>query len=108
MKLAPILSAGLTLVVAVCGTDIGGDSKGDSYDSSVKQADEARKSGDLDAAVPLYSRALQANPNGIEAKLGLGQAYLSAGLATRPPPCSVTCSTRKRAIKPGGAALPWR
>ena len=51
MKLAPILSAGLALVVAACGADIWGDSKGDSYDSSVKQADEARKSGDLDTAI---------------------------------------------------------
>jgi hypothetical protein len=40
MKLAPILSAGLALVVAACGTDLWGDSKGDSYDSSVKQAPE--------------------------------------------------------------------
>src|SRR5882672_2966283 len=81
MKLAPILSAGLALVVAGCGIDLWGDPKGDSYYSAVKQADEARKSGDLDAAIPLYGRALEAHPNGIEAKLGLGQAYLSAGLA---------------------------
>src|SRR6266851_5828425 len=80
MKLAPILNAGLALVVAACGADVGGAS-GDSYDTSVKQADEARKAGDLDAAIPLYGRALEANPNGVEAKLGLGQAYLSAGLA---------------------------
>jgi Flp pilus assembly protein TadD len=81
MKLAPILSAGLALVVGACGFDIWGDPQGDSYDSSVKQADEARKSGDLDSAIPLYGRALQANPSGVDAKLGLGQAYLSAGLA---------------------------
>jgi Flp pilus assembly protein TadD len=81
MKLAPILSAGLALVVAACGTDLWGDSKGDSYDSSVKQADEARKSGDLDTAIPLYGRALEARPNGVEAKLGLGQAYLTVGMS---------------------------
>ncbi len=81
MKLAPIVSAGFALVVAACGTDIWGDSKGDSYDSSVKQADEARKSGDLDTAIPLYGRALEARPNGVEAKLGLGQAYLTVGLS---------------------------
>ncbi len=46
----------------------------------VKLADEARKSGDFDSAIPLYGRALQANPNGIEAKLGLGQSYLTLGL----------------------------
>ena len=81
MKLAPILSAGVALLLAACGTDLYGEGKGDIYDSSVKQADEARKAGDLDAAIPLYGRALEANPNGVEAKLGLGQAYLSAGLA---------------------------
>ena len=82
MKLAPILSAGLALVVAACGADIWGDSKGDSYDSSVKQADEARKSGDFDTAIPLYGRALEARPNGVEAKLGLGQAYLTVGMSS--------------------------
>src|SRR5260370_23670685 len=82
MKLAPILSAGFALVVAACGTDIWGDSKGDSYDSSVKQADEARKSGDLDTAIPLYGRALETRPNGVEAKLGLGHAYLAVGMSS--------------------------
>ena len=71
----------MALLLAACGTDIFGEAKGGVYESSVKQADEARKSGDLDAAIPLYGRALEAHPNGIEAKLGLGQAYLSAGLA---------------------------
>ena len=83
MKLSPILSAGVALLLAACGTDLYGEGKGDIYDSSVKQADEARKAGDLDAAIPLYGRALEANPNGVEAKLGLGQAYLSAGLGRR-------------------------
>ena len=32
------------------------------------------------SAIPLYGRALQANPNGVEAKLGLGQSYLTLGL----------------------------
>jgi Flp pilus assembly protein TadD len=81
MKLSPILSASVALLLAACGTDIFGEGKGDVYTSSVKQADEARTSGDLDAAIPLYGRALEANPHGVEAKLGLGQAYLSAGLA---------------------------
>jgi tetratricopeptide (TPR) repeat protein len=80
MKLAPILTAGLALFMAACGSDVGGAGKGDDYTSSVKQADEARKSGDFDSAVALYGRALQAKPDGIEAKLGLGQAYLTLGL----------------------------
>jgi Flp pilus assembly protein TadD len=79
MKLAPILWAGLALVAAACGTDVGGAENGDSYDSAVKQADDARKAGDFDMAMPLYGRALQARPDGIEAKLGLGQVYLSSG-----------------------------
>jgi hypothetical protein len=37
MKLAPILSVSLALVVAACGTDLWTDSKGDAYDSAVKQ-----------------------------------------------------------------------
>jgi len=82
MKLSPILSASVALLLAACGTDIGGEAKGDAYDSSVKQADEARKSGDLDSAIPLYGRALEANPNGVEAKLGLGQAYLTVGMSS--------------------------
>src|SRR3979490_3533616 len=82
MKVAPICGGGLALVVAACGADIWGDSKGDSYDSSVKQADEARKSGDLDTAIPLYGRALEGRPNGAEDKLGLGQAYLTVGMSS--------------------------
>ena len=80
MKLAPIFSAGLALLVAACSIDpAGGTSDGDSYSSSVRQADDARKAGDFDAAIPLYGRALQANPDGIQAKLGLGQSFLSIG-----------------------------
>ncbi len=78
MKLAPILSAGRALIgallIAGCGADFGDSgSRGDSYDSSVEQADQARKVGNFDSAIPLYGRALQMKPDGIEAKLGLGQ-----------------------------------
>ena len=38
MKLAPILSAGLALVVTACGSDIWGDSKGDSYDNALAES----------------------------------------------------------------------
>jgi Flp pilus assembly protein TadD len=83
MKLAPIFSAGRALIgallVAGCGADLAGSGKGDNYDSSVQQADQARKSGDFDTAIPLYGRALQADPDGVEAKLGLGQSFLSIG-----------------------------
>jgi len=78
MKLAPIISAGLALILAAC-TGLDPHPKGDIYESSVKEADEARRAGNLEAAIPLYGRALQANPQGVEAKLGLGQSYLSIG-----------------------------
>ncbi len=78
MKLAPIICAGLALVAAAC-TGLDPNPKGDNYEMSVKEADEARRAGNLDAAIPLYGRALQANPQGVEAKLGLGQSYLSIG-----------------------------
>ena len=78
MKLAPIISAGLALILAAC-TGFDPHPKGDNYEASVKEADEARRAGNLDTAIPLYGRALQANPQGVEAKLGLGQSYLSIG-----------------------------
>jgi Flp pilus assembly protein TadD len=78
MKLAPIICAGLALVAAAC-TGLDPNPKGDNYETTVKEANEARRSGNLDTAIPLYGRALQANPQGVEAKLGLGQSYLSIG-----------------------------
>jgi Flp pilus assembly protein TadD len=80
MRLTPIISAGLALVLTACGLDADGQaSHGDSYSSSLEQADQARKSGAVGEAIPLYGRALQVNPNGMEAKLGLGQSYLAMG-----------------------------
>jgi Flp pilus assembly protein TadD len=81
MKLAPIISAGLMLIMAAC-TGLDPHPKGDMYDASVQQADDARRVGNFDAAIPLYGRALQANPKGIEAKLGLGQSFLSVGASS--------------------------
>ena len=78
MKLSPIIGAGVALALAACNGDFL-TAKGDSYTDAVQQADAARKAGDLNSAIPLYGRALQANPQGTEAKLGLGQAYLSMG-----------------------------
>lgn len=80
IKLAPIISAALALMAAACGLDpTGATSRGDNYESVLKQADEARQSGDLDTAIPLYGRALQVKADGLEAKLGLGQSYLALG-----------------------------
>jgi Flp pilus assembly protein TadD len=77
MKLARIIGAGLMLLLGACDSASG--PRGDSYDVVVHQADEARLAGNLDAAIPLYGRALAANPTGVEAKVGLGQSYLSIG-----------------------------
>ena len=84
MKLAPIFSASPAVIgaflVAGCGLDLAdSNSKGDTYTSSVQQADEARQAGNFDTAIPLYGRALQSKPDGVEAKIGLGQSYLSIG-----------------------------
>jgi Flp pilus assembly protein TadD len=79
MKLARMIGAGLMLLLGAC--DTASISKGDSYDATVRQADEARRAGNFDSAIPLYGRALQDNPDGVEAKLGLGQSYLVIGAA---------------------------
>jgi Flp pilus assembly protein TadD len=52
---------------------------GDSYESSLHMADEARAAGNFDKAIPLYQRALDADPRGTEAKLVLGHALLAVG-----------------------------
>lgn len=78
MKLARIIGAGLMLLLGACEGSPSVTSD-DAYAAAVRQADEARAAGNVDSAIPLYDRALQANPQGIEAKLGLGQALLSIG-----------------------------
>jgi Flp pilus assembly protein TadD len=78
MRLAPIFSAVMALFLAACSGN-SGPYYGDNYTTVLQQANQARQSGDFDSAIPLYGRALQANPEGVEAKLGLGQCYLSIG-----------------------------
>lgn len=78
MKLARIIGAGLMLLLGACDGSPSVTSD-DAYSAAVRQADEARASGNVDMAIPLYDRALQADPQGIEAKLGLGQALLTIG-----------------------------
>ena len=79
MKLARIIGAGLMLLLGACdGSSV---THGDAYEAAVREAEAARASGNVDTAIPLYDRALQANPQGIEAKLGLGQALLTIGAA---------------------------
>jgi Flp pilus assembly protein TadD len=78
MKLARIIGAGLMLLLGACDGSPSVTSD-DAYASAVRQADEARAAGNVDMAIPLYDRALQANPQGVEAQLGLGQALLTIG-----------------------------
>ena len=64
-KLARTIGAGLMLLLGACET--ASVQPGDSYETTVRQADEARRAGNLDKAIPLYVRALQANTEGIDA-----------------------------------------
>lgn len=80
MKLAPTFIAGMALSTAACSSVFSEPaSGGGSYEATVYQADDARKSADLDSAIALYSLALQIDPDGVEAKLGLGQSFLVIG-----------------------------
>jgi Flp pilus assembly protein TadD len=79
MKLARIVGAGLMLLLGAC--ESASVPNGDSYSAAVREADDARQAGNVDTAIPLYGRALQANPEGTKAKLGLGQSYLAVGAA---------------------------
>ena len=76
------LALGLAVLVSGCGLDATGmTARGDNYTTTVQEAGEARQSGDVDRAIPLYGRALQIQPEGYETKSGLAQAYLSTGMA---------------------------
>ena len=78
MKLPSILALLAAASLAACGGDSGG-TKADSYESLIRQAEAARQGGDLDGAMPLFGRAAEMNPDGVEAKIGLGQIYLAIG-----------------------------
>ncbi|MBS0526658.1 MAG: tetratricopeptide repeat protein [Proteobacteria bacterium] len=79
LQLARIVVAGLALMLGAC--DPPDLTHGDDYQAALREADAARVAGNMDTAIPLYDRALQANPQGSEAKLGLGQALLAIGAA---------------------------
>ena len=80
MKLAPILTAGLALFMAACGTDLDPAAKATTTPRRSSKPTQRACRAISNSAIPLYGRALQANPNGVEAKLGLGQSYLTLGL----------------------------
>ena len=69
MKLARMIGAVLVLLLGACDPpDI---SKGDSYEASVRRADEARAAGNIDTAIPLYERFVAAlRTRGLEVATG--------------------------------------
>jgi Flp pilus assembly protein TadD len=77
MKRSPILALCLAVALGACTGDY--SQRTDNYATLIKEAEDARTSGDFNTALPLFGRAAQANPDGLEAKLGLGQIYLAAG-----------------------------
>jgi Flp pilus assembly protein TadD len=79
LQLARIVVAGLVLLLGAC--DPPAITHGDDYQTAVREAEAARLAGNIDTAIPLYDRALQADPQGSEAKLGLGKALLTIGAA---------------------------
>ncbi len=74
-----IVLIALAALTSACGMDGGRVDKTDGYTESTRKADEARRAGNYEFAIPLYGRALQMNPDGTEAKLGLAQVYLATG-----------------------------
>ena len=78
MKRSFVLGLVLAVALAACG-DSGPSGSRDNYETLIKEAEEARRTGDFNTALPLYGRAAQANPDGLEAKIGLGQVYLNLG-----------------------------
>jgi Flp pilus assembly protein TadD len=80
MTLRAACSLSVALLLAACGMDFtGSTAHGDSYEVAVRQADSARTAGDAYTAIALYGRALQAEPEGPEARQGLGETYLMMG-----------------------------
>lgn len=79
-RMSMALALGASLPLGACGTDYTLSSpRGDSYEVALRQADTARGSGDYNSAIPLYGKALQIDPGGAEAKIGLGQSFLAIG-----------------------------
>lgn len=79
----PSLSLGLAVLVSACGFDFSIlTGRDDNYSTVVREAEEAREAGDVDRAIPLFGRALQVEPDGHQAKIGLARTYLSVGGAS--------------------------
>jgi len=51
----------------------------ESYDTLLQRADKKAETGKCAAAMPIYQRALDANPSGVAALTGLGYCHLDAG-----------------------------
>ena len=77
--ISSVVLIALAALTSACGMDGNYADRPDGYTETTRKADEARLSGNYGYAMPLYSRALQMNPQGTEAKLGLAQVYLATG-----------------------------
>lgn len=86
---------------------------GEPAGSPIKLADRAAQAGDYATSANLYQQAFEANPNSVDAMVGLGRAYAGLGQyaraeqalleASRRRPndrSSSCCSTSRRAIRP--------
>jgi tetratricopeptide (TPR) repeat protein len=58
------------------GSSGGGASGGDAYDGLVEKGNAKAENGDCGAAMPLFERALDVRPGGVEALTGLGYCHL--------------------------------
>jgi predicted Zn finger-like uncharacterized protein len=56
--------------------DDDGDKRGGSYDDLVARADKKAKAKDCDEAMELYERALDDNPSGVSALLGMAECHV--------------------------------
>jgi len=79
MRMLTMIAVSLCCLTAGCGSmnaDSGGE---DNYDSTIRQADDARRTRDFRSAIFLYQRALQIDGDAVSAKVGLGQVFLAVG-----------------------------
>jgi Flp pilus assembly protein TadD len=72
-----------SLLLAGCAANGDGLGSGNSAPSSLRLADSAAAQGDHETAAALYRREFAANPDSIDALVGLGQSYRNLGQTRR-------------------------
>ncbi len=77
------LAAGVAVLSLLAGCSGGGGFTGASGSSSTRLADRSAAAGDFVTAETLYRQAFEANPNSIEALVGLGRSYAGMGQYAR-------------------------